>query len=72
MKQKCWYDASESAMCGVEAKEHLSTWTEGKQVTCHGSESDEYGRFLATCYTNERNLNAGMVTSGNALEYRYY
>lgn len=31
MKQKCWYDASESAMCGVEAKEHLSTWTEGKR-----------------------------------------
>lgn len=58
--------------CGSAATQHLKSLVNGKEVYCRGSETDDYGRLLSTCFVDDLNLNASMVESGLALAYVYY
>ena len=55
--------------CGRTARETLKALIAGKPVSCAGWERDRYGRLLATCTANGRELNREMLESGWAIAY---
>lgn len=58
--------------CGEKAMQWLIEKTEGRDVRCEKRGRDGYGRLLAVCFTDENNLNRGLVEAGLALAYRRY
>ena len=58
--------------CGVKSKNFLESLVENKEITCKRKNIDKYKRIIATCYTDELNINKEMVKSGWAIAYRYY
>lgn len=58
--------------CGFVAAKHLRLMTKGKTVVCFTSGQDRYGRWLADCTTNGRDISQSMVADGFALAYRKY
>lgn len=49
----------------------ITTWC-GILVRCIEHTKDRYDRVIATCYSDELNVNAWMVGEGHALAYRRY
>ncbi len=43
-----------------------------RTVECRGNSEDRYGRLIAICFIDGKNLNALMVAEGWALAYRDY
>jgi endonuclease YncB( thermonuclease family) len=41
-------------------------------VTCREEDRDRYGRIVATCEANGREINAEMIRQGWAVEYEQY
>src|SRR5690606_34119540 len=60
LDQLCLRDGSSYA-CGREARGELQRLINGRQVSCTGSERDQYGRLLGTCSLGETELNKAMV-----------
>ena len=58
--------------CGEAAANYLQKITKGKEITCKGSETDQYKRLLATCYMGEINLNQHIIEQGWAVAYIEY
>ncbi len=58
--------------CGRAASETLAFLLQRGPVRCEFDQRDAYGRALATCFRDGRNLNALMVEVGMALAYRRY
>jgi endonuclease YncB( thermonuclease family) len=58
--------------CGAEATQTLRDLVGRSEVTCNQRDRDRYGRIVAVCRANGRNLNKAMVLSGMALAYRRY
>ena len=58
--------------CGDDATSWLVDKTAGKSVTCKGRDVDRYGRIVATCRTDDVDLNAGIVAAGWAVAYRRF
>lgn len=52
--------------CGAEALEQLVRLTRNAHVTCRRISEDGYGRTIATCFADGRDLGAAMVASGHA------
>jgi endonuclease YncB( thermonuclease family) len=69
--QTCSRDELEWA-CGEEASHQLRDLVAGRQVTCHGSEIDQFGRTLAVCDAGGLELNRTMVEYGWAVAFRRY
>jgi len=44
----------------------------GKTVTCAKTDIDRYGRIVAVCRADGRDINARMVSLGWAMAYRRY
>jgi endonuclease YncB( thermonuclease family) len=61
-----------SWLCGAEATKTLKGLIRGSDVSCSERDQDRYGRIVAVCYANGRDLNAAMVLLGLALAYRKY
>ena len=59
-------------LCGAEATKTLKELIGNSDVSCTERDRDRYGRIVAVCYANGRDLNAAMVLSGMALAYRKY
>jgi len=59
-------------LCGVEATKTLRELIGGSNISCIKRDKDRYGRIVASCHANGRDLNAAMVSSGMALAYRKY
>lgn len=57
--------------CGSAAIAALQDLTR-RGVTCKGDRYDRYGRLLAVCFADDRDINAAMVERGHALAYRRY
>jgi endonuclease YncB( thermonuclease family) len=70
-KQTCQREGV-SWLCGAEATKTLKELIDGSEVTCAERDKDRYGRIVAVCHANGRDLNAAMVLSGMALAYRKY
>ena len=58
--------------CGEAAANYLQKITKGKEITCKGSETDQYERLLATCYMDDINLNQQLIEQGWAIAYIEY
>jgi endonuclease YncB( thermonuclease family) len=58
--------------CGVEAREALVALIGHFEVECAVSGRDRYGRKLARCLANGRDLGLEMVRSGHAVAYGGY
>lgn len=53
--------------CGQEAKALLARLVEGRQVECSGQESDRYGRLVAVCRVDRRDLAERLIGAGLAV-----
>lgn len=58
--------------CGIEARDRLAQYVDSRKITCVGDNKDRYGRTLATCFIDGKNLNAWIVSEGFALAYTQY
>lgn len=67
--QKCRADGRETA-CGEEAKAALIALTDGAIIRCEKEANDRYGRVVARCAADGRDLAEAMVADGWALAYR--
>lgn len=56
--------------CGQVAAGVLASLVEGSEIRCEWTKRGYYGRPLATCYRDDLNINAAMVSKGVALAYR--
>lgn len=70
--QKCANKKGTSYDCGKLATEFLKTVIDQNIVRCETNSQDRYGRYIATCFLNNTNLNEMMVLNGHALAYRQY
>jgi endonuclease YncB( thermonuclease family) len=58
--------------CGVEATRTLRTLIAGRPVACRAREEDRYGRTVAACSVEGRDLGGAMVAGGHAVAYGAY
>ena len=70
LKQKCRHASGRDFLCGRAAASFLLEHVRGRPVECKGNSVDRYGRLIATCFIDGKNLNAMMVSAGWALAFR--
>ena len=58
--------------CGQAATRRLEALVAGGRVACTARDTDRYGRLIAVCRRDGRDLNAALVAQGFALAYRRY
>ena len=58
--------------CGSEATRTLARLVNGADVVCDPIEKDGYGRIIATCHADGRDLSAAMVDKGLAWAFLRY
>lgn len=58
--------------CGEEATAQLQALVANRQVFCKGVERDRYGRLVATCSVEGRDIGRHMVASGWAVAFSRY
>jgi len=62
----------EPAPCGRQAARALADKIGARPVRCIRRDTDAYGRAVAVCHADGRDLNAWMVAEGWALAFRRY
>lgn len=70
-KQSC-ERAGHDWRCGETAKYALIHFINHRSVSCEPRDMDRYGRTVAVCFLNGRDINGWMVTQGWAVAYRHY
>jgi endonuclease YncB( thermonuclease family) len=68
-RQACRDARRQSYACGREAARALSAFIAGRAVTCTPVDYDRYGRDVAICTAEGRDLGDAMVRAGHAVEY---
>jgi endonuclease YncB( thermonuclease family) len=68
-RQSCNDVAGRPYACGRTASRALATAIAGRRVTCTAVDHDRYGREVAICTVDGRDLGELMVRSGHALDY---
>ncbi|MEM6891895.1 MAG: thermonuclease family protein [Pseudomonadota bacterium] len=58
--------------CGQAATRALDRMVTGANVSCTAHGQDGYGRVIATCYANGRDLSAAMIEAGMAWAFVSY
>ena len=58
--------------CGVDATRTLRALIASRPVACRTHEEDRYGRTVASCAVDGRDLGAAMVAGGHAVAYGAY
>jgi endonuclease YncB( thermonuclease family) len=72
-QQTCDDAAGKRYLCGSRAAEALASLIgRNGRVACQEMDRDRYGRIVAVCEANGRDINGEMVRQGWALEYRQY
>jgi endonuclease YncB( thermonuclease family) len=72
-KQTCLDRAGLRYLCGARAADALADLIgRNGRVTCTPKDRDRYGRIVAICRVQDRDLNAEMVRQGWAVEYAQY
>ncbi len=64
--------SGETYRCGLQAKAFLRKLIGLGEVNCNPLNKDRYGRTVATCLIDERDIGMTMVANGWALAYREY
>lgn len=70
--QRCMGRNGARVDAGAQAREALSRLIAGREVACTATDTDRYGRTVATCSVAETDLNATLVREGWAFAYRRY
>jgi len=68
-RQSCNDLAGRAYACGRAASRALAALIAGRQVSCTAVDHDRYGRDVAICMVDGRDLGEVMVRSGNAVDY---
>jgi endonuclease YncB( thermonuclease family) len=58
--------------CGVAAWGELVQLTAGRGITCEPRDTDRYGRVVAVCFVEDRDINEAIVRDGWGLAYRQF
>lgn len=61
-----------NAMYGVESRDALRTYLEGKDIVCQDGNEDKYRRRLVLCFANGEDISKWMVRNGWAVAYVYF
>ena len=72
LDQTCRTEHGQAWACGRWVKEIVTDRLEGKVARCEALGTDRYGRMIATCTVDGRNINAVIVEDGLAFAYRKY
>lgn len=70
--QTCLDAQGEEWACGAWAIEQARARWEGRTASCERLDTDRYGREVARCEVNGRDIGAALVSGGMALAYRDY
>jgi endonuclease YncB( thermonuclease family) len=70
--QVCLDASQKSWRCGQQAANALSDFIGQSTVACQQTDTDHYGRLVATCTARNTSLNAWLVANGWAVAYRQY
>jgi endonuclease YncB( thermonuclease family) len=70
--QTCTGPDGKAWACGLWAAEQLQEKLEGGSLTCRGQDRDRYGRLLATCTVDGRDVAKDLVEEGAVLAFRRY
>lgn len=70
--QSCVDARGEVYDCGASAQAALARLTRSGRVDCAGTGEDRYGRIIAVCRADGRDIGAEMVAQGWALAYRRF
>jgi endonuclease YncB( thermonuclease family) len=72
-QQTCEDGSSKRYLCGSRAADALSEIIgRNGRVTCEEEDRDRYGRVVAVCKANGRDINAELIRQGWAVEYKQY
>ena len=71
-KQTCKKSNGSIYYCGQKSTAFLKTLIKSNEVSCVQKDKDRYGRIIAVCYVDGKDINAVMVEEGWAIAYRYY
>ena len=71
-KQTCKKSDNTIYACGQRSTAYLKTLIKNNNIACNQKDKDRYGRIIAVCYVDGKNINATMVEQGWAIAYRYY
>jgi endonuclease YncB( thermonuclease family) len=72
-KQTCENADGKRYLCGSRAADALASLIgRNGRVTCREMDRDRYGRIVAVCEANGRDINGELVRQGWAIEYRKY
>ena len=71
-RQYCFDDQGKKYECGLKATEAMTAMTEGKKIDCQKLATDRYGRVVAKCFADGKDLGGAMVEQGWAVAYRRY
>src|SRR5690606_3044159 len=58
--------------CGMKATQQLRLYTAGHRVSCEALSQDNYGRLVAICIADGRDLSEAMTRSGYAVATPQY
>ena len=67
LDQVCWDDAGDEWPCGRSSAARLSEILDLGQTACQPNGHDRYGRILATCKSDGRDIGALLVSEGWAI-----
>ncbi|KQO66055.1 nuclease [Methylobacterium sp. Leaf87] len=70
--QTCKDATGKDYRCGQAAALALADHIGKRVVTCEPRDTDRYGRVVAVCRAESKDLNAWMVREGHAIAYRRY
>lgn len=70
--QTCTNSYGAKYSCGKLSTFVLATMLQGKEVSCTPHDFDQYGRTVATCFSDGLDLGDLMVRSGWAINYQRY
>lgn len=71
--QKCKDKTGQNYACGDFATNFIKELVSGNEVTCEGTQKDDYERLLAVCTTSDGvNINEAMVRNGWAVAFIKY
>ncbi|WP_417743323.1 thermonuclease family protein [Salipiger sp.] len=72
VKQMCGGDGTPMWPCGAWVSQDVRNRYEGRQARCETRDTDRYGRAVARCEVDGRDIGREMVRAGLAFAYRRY
>lgn len=72
LRQECQDGGGRWYACGQRAKEVLAALVRSGKIVCQQRDSDRYGRVVAACRVDGRDINSEMVAQGWAVAYRTF